>query len=65
MKLGYFTANRMDKPFEEVLDRVAKLGYEAVEIPAFKGNPHLDVDRVLEDRSYAKQIKEAVQKEGL
>ncbi len=65
MKLGYFTANRMDKPLEEVLDRAVKLGYEAVEIPAFKGSPHLDVDRVLEDKSYAQHIKEVVQKRGL
>ncbi len=65
MKLGYFTANRMDKPLEEVLDRAVQLGYEAVEIPAFKGSPHLDVDRVIEDRSYARGIREAVQSRGL
>ncbi len=49
MKLGIFTALFQDRPLEEVLRLVAELGYEAVELPAWKGSPHLDVDSVLAD----------------
>lgn len=49
MKLGIFTALFQDRPLEDVLRTVAGLGYEMVEIPAWKGNPHLDLDDVLAD----------------
>ncbi len=49
MKLGIFTALFQDRPLEEVLRLVAEQGYETVELPAWKGSPHLDVDSVLSD----------------
>jgi len=65
MKLGFFTANYLDKPLEEVLDRVVALGYEAVELPAFKGSSHFDVDRALNEPDYVKKIKKMVSERGL
>lgn len=49
MKLGIFTALFQDRPLGDVLHIVAELGYEAVELPAFRGSRHLDLDAVLED----------------
>jgi len=49
MKIGIFTALFQDRPLEEALRLIADQGYEMVELPAFRGNPHLDLDTVLED----------------
>jgi sugar phosphate isomerase/epimerase len=49
VKLGIFTALFQERPLEEVLKLVADLGYETVELPAWKGNRHLDLDEVLAD----------------
>jgi sugar phosphate isomerase/epimerase len=40
------------------------LGYEAVEIPAFKGNPHLDIDEIVKGDN-AKKIKKMVNSYGM
>lgn len=50
MKLGIFTALFQDRPLGQVLRRAAELGYEMVELPCFRGNPHLDLHAVIEDR---------------
>ncbi len=63
MKLGIFTALFQDRPLEEVLRLVAELGYETVELPAWRGNPHLDVDKVLGDRG--KRLRQMVRGYGL
>lgn len=49
MKLGVFTALFQDRPLEKVLAAAASLGYETVELPAWRGNPHLDLDATLAD----------------
>ena len=49
MKLGIFTALFQDRPLPEALHLIAELGYEAVELPAWRGNRHLDLDAVLDD----------------
>jgi sugar phosphate isomerase/epimerase len=49
MKIGVFTALFQDRPLEEVLPRAADLGYETVELPAWRGNLHLDLDAALAD----------------
>ncbi|MGA8656838.1 MAG: hypothetical protein WB586_11885 [Chthoniobacterales bacterium] len=46
MKLGIFTALFGDLPLSQVVSHVANLGYEAVELPAWEGNPHLDLSEV-------------------
>ncbi|MDA8218342.1 MAG: TIM barrel protein, partial [Dehalococcoidales bacterium] len=63
MKLGIFTALFLDRPLAEVLRYVADLGYQMVELPAFKGNPHLDVDEVIQDRGA--KMKQLVRSFGL
>ena len=47
MKIGIFTVLYNDQPLEKVLKYVSELGYEAVELAAWKGSAHLDIDRVL------------------
>jgi sugar phosphate isomerase/epimerase len=47
MKIGLFTATYLDQKLEDVCKMAASLGYEAVELPAFSGNPHLDLDEIL------------------
>lgn len=51
MKIGLFTPLFGDKPLPEVLDIVQDLGIQAVELGAgaYPGNPHLDVDNLLEN----------------
>ncbi len=47
MKIGIFTALFSDWPLQQVASYVADLGYEAVELPAWAGNKHLDLSQVL------------------
>ena len=49
MKIGLFTALFQARPLEEVLRLAVGLGYEMVELPAWRGNGHLDLDTVLAD----------------
>lgn len=64
MKMGIFTALFDDKPLEETLELVAEHGYEAVELPAHKGNNHLDIDKVLEGDN-ATKLRKKVESFGL
>jgi len=64
MKIGLFTATFMDMQLEEVCKFASGLGYEAVEIPAFLGNPHLDIDKAVSG-TYAKDLKKLVNSHGL
>ena len=64
MKIGMFTANYLDRDLETVLKMMAAHGYEAVELPAFYGNSHLDIEEVLKTGG-AKKIKDLVKKYNL
>lgn len=64
MKVGYCTMNWSEKPLEEVMQRVAQLGYEAVEIPAYTDNGQVDVDEFLKPGG-AKRLTEMAAKYGL
>jgi sugar phosphate isomerase/epimerase len=57
MKIGLFTATYLDMKLEEVCDMGAGYGYEAVELPAFSKNPHLDLDEIVKDGNAAKLLK--------
>jgi len=48
MKIGIFTVLYDDRPLDDVLKYVSGLGYEAVEIAAWKGSNHIDLDRILQ-----------------
>lgn len=54
-------------PFEEMLDTVAELGYESIEIAC--GNwskaPHIDLDAMLESEQTRKSFMDAIAKRGL
>lgn len=63
MKIGIFTVLYDDKPLEDVLKYVSSLGYEAVELAAWKGSHHLNIDEVLKGKSTA--LKNTVEKYGL
>jgi len=52
MKLGVFTVLYNEKPLEEVAKYVAGLGYDTVELAAWRASNHLDIDKVLADKSY-------------
>ncbi|MGA2977921.1 MAG: sugar phosphate isomerase/epimerase, partial [Spirochaetia bacterium] len=47
MKIGILTALFGDWSLEKVASHVAGLGYEAVELPAWEGNRHLDLKDAL------------------
>jgi len=57
MKIGLFTVLFNDKPLEEVADYAAGLGYEMVELAAWRGSNHFDTDRAADDINYAKGIQ--------
>ena len=65
MKIGMFTANYTDRDLESVFKMMAQKGYEAAELPAYHGNPHLDIDEVLKGKHYAKGIIDLAKKYNL
>ena len=65
MKIGLFTVLFNDKPLEEVADYAAGLGYEMVELAAWRGSNHFDTDRAAEDIDYAKGVKKMLADTGL
>jgi sugar phosphate isomerase/epimerase len=67
MKVGVFTVLFSDLPFEAMLDRVASLGIEAVELGTgnYPGNAHCDPDALLGDLEKQKVLLDAVSARGL
>ena len=63
MKLGLFSIAYEDVPLESILRHISSLGYESIELPAWKGNPHLDLDRILSGG--AQEVKNLVSKYGI
>ena len=59
MKIGLFTATFLDKKLEQVCQMASALGYQALEIPAFSGNPHLDLDEILKGSNAKNLVKMA------
>ena len=57
MIIGLFTATYLDLKLEEVCTMAANLGYQAVELPAFAGNPHLNLDEILQGNNAQNLIK--------
>jgi len=52
-----------EKPLEDVLKYVSGLGYEAVELAAWRGSSHLDIEKVL--KGGGQELKKTVEKHGL
>ncbi|HEX6941142.1 MAG TPA: sugar phosphate isomerase/epimerase [Longimicrobiales bacterium] len=67
MKLGVFTVLFGDKPFEPMLDYVAGLGLEAVEIGtgAYPGDAHCKPDELLRSPAKLRAFRDAVERRGL
>ena len=63
MKIGIFTVLYNDRDFESVLKFVSSIGYEAVELAAWRGSNHLNIDKVLSGG--AGEVKSLVEKYGL
>lgn len=63
MKIGIFTVLFNELKLEKVLEYVSKLGYECVELAAWKGSNHLNIDEVLSGG--ATKFKRMVGKYGL
>jgi len=63
MKLGMYTTLFGDKPLDEVARYAAELGYQALELPAWKGNTHLCIDDVLQGG--AAKVKRVLDPYGL
>jgi len=64
MKIGIFTATYLDMNLEGVCKMASELGYEAVELPAFKGNPHLDIEEIVKGNN-AQNLKKMIAGYGM
>ncbi|USK56278.1 sugar phosphate isomerase/epimerase [Cytobacillus solani] len=67
MKLGVFTVLFSDKNVDEMLDYVASMGIEAVELGTggYPGDAHCKVDELLEDEKKQKDFLEKIAGRGL
>ena len=64
MKIGLFSATYLDTRLQEVATMAADLGYQALELPAFAGNPHLDIEEIVKG-SNAKALLKMLSDRGL
>jgi sugar phosphate isomerase/epimerase len=65
MKIGIFTVLFGEKPLEDVARYVSNLGYEAVELDAWKDSTHFDLNACLKEAGYAKKLKSMLEGYGL
>ncbi|MBL8058019.1 MAG: sugar phosphate isomerase/epimerase [Anaerolineales bacterium] len=67
MKLGVLTVLFQDRPLDKVLDHVAQMGLQAVELGtgAWPGNAHCDPAVLLKDRAASQAFRQAVEDRGL
>jgi len=63
LKIGIFTVLYDDRPLEDVLKYVSGLGYEMVEIGAWRGSHHFNLDEILKGGATA--YKNTIAKYGL
>ena len=59
MKLGVITALFQDQPLEKMLDHVAEMGLEAVELGtgAYPGNAHCKPEELLKSKDKAQELR--------
>lgn len=65
MRLGVFTVLFNERPLEEVASYVASLGYEAVELAAWKSSNHFDVDQAIASPDYRAKLAKTLSAHGL
>ena len=63
MKIGIFTILFDNKPLEDVLTYISKLGYEAIELAVWKGTHHINIDEIL--NGGATSFKKKIEKHSL
>jgi len=63
VKIGIFTCLYDDKPLEDVLKYVSGLGYETVELAAWKGSHHIDIEKIV--KGGATNFKKTIAKYNL
>ncbi|KKK37226.1 xylose isomerase [Mesobacillus campisalis] len=67
MKLGVFTVLYQNLPFEAMLDKLAEMGVEAVELGTgnYPGNHHCNPDVLLDSPEKARDFLKAIESRGL
>ncbi len=67
MRLGVLTVLFQDRPLDAVLDHVARMGLQAVELGAggYPGSAHCDPALLLKDRAAQQALRKAVESRGL
>ena len=67
LKLGVFTVLYQDLPLEQMLDKIAGMGIQAVELGtgSYPGAAHCDPDELLRDVGKRRALREAVERRGL
>ncbi|GER74688.1 hypothetical protein BpPP18_27550 [Weizmannia acidilactici] len=67
MKLGVFTALYQQLPFEDMLDKLASMGVEAVELGTgnYPGSHHCNPEELLDSEEKLKTFQAAIEKRGL
>ena len=64
MRLGLFTASFLDMELEKVVEMAAEHGYEAIELPAFTGNGHIDVEEIPKGDN-ARKLRKMIEDRGM
>ncbi len=67
VKLGVFTVLYQNLPFEEMLDKVAEMGIETVELGTgtYPGTSHCNPDELLDNPTKLNEYKKAIEARGL
>jgi len=67
VKLGVFTALYQQLPFEDMLDKLASMGVEAVELGTgnYPGSHHCNPEELLDSEEKLKTFQAAIEKRGL
>lgn len=67
MKLGVFTVLYQDLPFEQMLDKVAEMGLETIELGTgmYPGDKHCNTSELLEDKQRLRDFKRAIEDRNL
>ena len=74
MKMGFITSLLDGWSYEEMIDEVARIGIQCVEVACwpkgkaerkYGGVTHIEIDRVLEDDEYARHILDYAKEKGV
>jgi sugar phosphate isomerase/epimerase len=65
MKLGVFSVLYNDKPLDEVAKYFSALGYESIELAAWKASSHLDIEQAASDKAYRETLLETLRRNNL